>query len=165
MAFIRRTDDEICARITEKRKELLNFEPEVLLDFLPFDSAKPFLDKKFVEDSEAKKKWKKMTFDYTEEAVRKEMVRYMTFAWGKVENHRGISAGRSVQKMESFLWLLGDDETLQAMKAASYENYGAPMLAVICHKYDLPIPQNEAVQRMIRSERCGADYDCGCGEV
>ena len=33
----------------------------------------------------------------------------MTFAWDKANNERNLSAGRSINHFEVWLWLLGDE--------------------------------------------------------
>ena len=152
-----RTQDEIVAHIRDD-KSLFNFAGEALVCFLDFEHAKPFLVGDATEAA-----WDEQRTPFTEEAVRSALADYMDFAWGKVEDHRGISASRSVDKCSSYVWLLGDDATLAAVEAAGYAQYGAPKLAVICAAYGLPIPSDEAVQRMIRGEACGSYDACGCG--
>jgi len=88
----------------------------------------------------------------------------MEFAWGKIEDHRGISANRSIEKMEAWLWLLDDEETLAALEEAPYKNYGAPKLKVICDKYGFPVPQDETIQNMIASRPCREGCQDGCGQ-
>lgn len=97
------------------------------------------------------------------EAVMYELTGYMAFAWGKVRDHRGISAGRSVAKIEEYVWLLGRDDLLAAMEAAEYEQYGAPKLAVVCRALDLTIPESEALANMIGGRYCRPDCEEGCG--
>jgi hypothetical protein len=91
------------------------------------------------------------------------MAAYMSFAWSKVEDHRAISASRSIDKLGAYVWLMGDDNVLSEMEAAGYAQYGAPKLACVCLAYGLPIPQDEEVQRMIRGETCRPGCDAGCG--
>ncbi len=149
-----RTQDEILARVQADRG-VFGFAGEVLILFLDFEHAKPFL-----KDEVTAADWKPEPVD--RETILGQMREYMAFAWGKVEDHRGISAHRSVEKMAAWTWLLGDEKVLADFKAADYENYGAPKLAVICHAYDFPIPDSEEIQRMSEGLPCGAG-DCGCG--
>lgn len=154
-----RTQDEIVAKYEESRGKFLNFEGEVLLPYMDYEHARPYLKPDVTEEE-----WGKLQTPLTKEQVHTEMKDYMSFAWGKVEDHRGISAGRSVDKLSAYVWLLGDDTTLNRIEEAGYAQYGAPKLAVICEVYDLPIPEDEGVQRMIQGERCGSDDECGCGQ-
>jgi len=140
--------DEIAARAAAS-DSLFGFGREVLVPFLDYDHAKPFL----VPDVTAEA-WKPTPLD--DATVRRELASYMEFAWEKAEGHRGISAGRSIQKLTEWVWLLGDDATLAAIEAAEYPMYGCPKLAVISRAYNLPIPDREAVQRMIVGRSCSA---------
>jgi hypothetical protein len=153
-----RTQEEIVARVIEKRDEFLNFEPEVLIPFLKYEYAKRFLKDEVTVDD-----WDPDLL--TKEIILSQAKTYMAeYGWDKAENHRGISAGRTVQKMEVWMWLLGNDKMVAVCQDDSmYPQYGAPILKAICKEYNWPIPNNEEVQRMSRGEPCGADYDCGCG--
>lgn len=152
-----RTFEEIAARCS-KPTSLLGFDADALLGFLPFEYAKSLL--KPETDGAA---WDAQLPPLTRDAVLAEMRSYMEFAWGKVDDHRGISASRSVEKMEAWLWLLGEDDLLREVEAAGYAQYGAPKLKLICERLSFPIPDDEDIRRMSRGERCTADYGCGCG--
>lgn len=154
-----RTQEEIVAKI-KASNSMLGFELEVYFTYLTFEAAKPLLNPKFWEGEDTK--WKGVK-EPNRDNLLADMRKYMAFAWEKVEGHRGISAGRSVEKMEAWLWLLEDEETLKAVECASYQNYGAPKLKVICDKYGFPVPDSDALRRMIDGDHCGAGYTCGCG--
>ena len=64
----------------------------------------------------------------------KVMKKYMSFAWEKANDKRGISANRSIDHFKGWLWLLGDEEGIEYLKA-NYAPYGKPGLAYICKKY------------------------------
>lgn len=134
------------------------FKAEALIDCLDFEHAKQWL----VEGVTAEA-WGENEPAVTRDAVVGKMRDYMAFAWGKVGDHKGISASRSVSKFEGWLWVLEDDATLAHMTAAPYAQYGAPKLEVVCAAYDFPMPDSEGVGRMRRGQPCGADYACGCG--
>lgn len=150
-----RSQDEIVAHI-KANSGFMDFTCGALLEYLDFERAREFLD----GDTTAEK-WEQKSAG--REAILDAMRDYMEFAWGKVEDHRGISAKRSVDKMRAWTWLLGDEETLKAFDAADYKNYGAPKLAVICKAYGFPIPEGSDIQRMIAGEPCGSMEGCGCG--
>lgn len=155
-----RSYDEIVERC-RNTKSLFGFDMEVLLQYVPYEQARPFLK----EDTDPIG-WDAHCAPLTRDRILEDMASYMKFAWTKVEDHRGISAGRSVEKMEMWLWLLSDDDTMQEVEAAPYQNYGAPKLAVICRRYDLPIPEDEDVQLMIQGKMCRScqdGYESGCG--
>ena len=57
----------------------------------------------------------------------------MAFAWEKANHRRGISAGRSLDHMSAWLWLLGHDEAADAM--LDHDHYGKPRLRAICEAF------------------------------
>lgn len=153
-----KTYDEIVAFYeAESKNDFLGFTADVLLPYLPVEKVKPFLK----EDADLSE-WK--TVPLTEESVITEMRGYMEFAWGKAQDHRGISASRSVEKMSAWLWLLGDEETLSFAKDGdNYRNYGAPILKKICEVYQFPIPDDEGIKNMSEGKPCYPGRDSGCG--
>ena len=106
-----------------ERFKALNAKP-TFLDFSPNVLA-PFLPEGWKEGHEDNTK----DYPLTEEFVRGEALKYLDFAFGKALDHRGISAGRSVQKMKEYCWLLGLDEAVAfAEDSENYPNYGVPIL-------------------------------------
>ena len=148
-----RTQEEIAAKVTAIQAEggFLDFRPEVLLAYLDFEHAQPFLKPDATEETwEARSTGRggynpnerTGTLDPAdEETLKADMLIYLAFAWEKAEDRRGISASRSVQKLEMWLWLLGS-EKLAALAADddSYAPYGAPILAAISKEFGVPIP-------------------------
>lgn len=70
----------------------------------------------------------------TRKNIIKVMKDYISFAWEKANDKRGISANRSIEHFKGWLWLLGDEEVVEYLKA-NYTPYGKPGLAYICKKY------------------------------
>ena len=96
-----RTDAEIVERVREVEKhDWLGTERSDLVAVLPFEQAREFL-----KDSIEESGWKQLARD--EGAVKDRMHDYMPFAWKKANGRRGISAGRSLDHMSAWLWLLG----------------------------------------------------------
>lgn len=86
-------------------------------------------------------------------AIKAAMGKYMEFAWDKVADQRGISASRSIEKMQEWAWLLGDDEVVAwCNDLALYPQYGAPILGRICEKYGFPIPESDILPYYLRGE-------------
>lgn len=154
-----RTPEEIAKYYeTRQRDDFLGFEAGVLIPYLPYELAKPWL-----KPDSSPEFWGEQP-PLTEEGMLETMRDYMAFAWDKALNHRGISASRSVTKMASWLWLLGNDEMVAfCHNDANYENYGAPILKAICDKYGFPIPDDECARRMARGLPCYPGCDMGCG--
>lgn len=122
-----RTAEEIIKRIDERREhDLFGFEWPYYLDGLTFEQAKPYLK----EDATGEN-WKVKTA--TE--IRQEAIDYMSFAWDKANNCRGISANRSISHYQAWLWMLGEDWADSLWD--DYEYYGKPQLVRICEYFGL----------------------------
>ena len=122
-----RTQQEILERIKKRQvDDIFGFEFPYYVDALEFDNAKEFL-KPEVSQSD----WKVKTL----EDIRQEAIEYMSFAWDKANNCRGISANRSIMHYQAWLWLLGEDwgDTLMD----EYEYYGKPQLEKICKYFGI----------------------------
>ena len=147
-----RGQQDIVEMIERRKRVPMDFFPEVLINYLTFGNAQPYL-----KDGTLECDWTKLTDPLAE------MRNYMEFAWDKVSDHRGLSAGRSVSKMQAWLWLMDDDLWWEIEKdRIPYKNYGAPILLAVCKKYQLPIPENEFVLRMSIGEKCCHRCDEGC---
>ena len=153
-----RTPAEIVERVRATRAaDVFGFKAEVLVPRLPFAEAREWLKPEVTEES-----W---SADPTDRApLLSEMHDYMSFAIEKVLYHRGISAQRSVEKFEEWVWLLGDEPV-----DAGYTNYGAPILRAICERYGwdwrsrVSAPSLEAFERMSEGQRCHPECREGCG--
>ncbi len=128
--MLKRTQDEIVARIKYLRSDnhdILGFRRDVLYPFLDWEHAK-----EFVKDGITKKDWEPDMETDPETEIRN----YMPFAWGKANDCRGISANRSIDHMESWLWLDGKDELSKTIWDG-YEYYGKPNLVRVCKEYGI----------------------------
>ncbi len=146
-----RTIDEVRARYKEKmaKPAFLDFSTEVLGVFLP-------------EGWKEGHEHEVENHPLTEEYVRREAVEYLQFAFGKAVNHRGISAGRSVQKMTEYAWLLGLDEAVKfAENSDNYKNYGVPILKVMAKTLGVEMPPE--IANWPDGEPCTPDCVEGCG--
>ena len=120
-----RTDEEILARIKEvERNDWLGTERGDLIEVLPFENVKPFLEEGVTEEE-----WTPLARD--PDSVKARMLDYMPFAWEKANDCRGISASRSMSHFAAWTWLIGEDfGNLQ-----KYEFYGKPNLVAICERF------------------------------
>jgi hypothetical protein len=96
---------------------------------------------------------------------------YLDFAVGKILDHRGISASRSVAKLREYAWLLGRDDVVQAMDDAGYSQYGAPQVRAFAEGMGwafLDLTDNasdrEELERMSLGRFCEDDCVSGCGQ-
>lgn len=124
---MKRTQDEIVKRFEARQEhDFGGFECNCYLECLDFEHVKPYL-----KDGVTPDQWEQKT----EEDVRKEAIEYMSFAWDKANNCRGISANRSIMHYIAWLWLLGEDGYDDLMD--DYEFYGKPQLERICKYFGL----------------------------
>ena len=125
-----RTTEEIVSRINEvSESDFFGAQTGDLLECLKFQDAKPFL-----KDTAEENDWKHI--EPTSANIISQMKEYMSFALEKCEDHRGLSASRSIDHFRAWLWLLDDQETLKFIEDGNnYKNYGAPILKFICYKY------------------------------
>ena len=162
-----RTQTDILMRfraLEEASDDFFGFRREVLTEGMSYETIKGLQIEGdgFLSENVTQEKWNEVYLD-TDDKILKALSHYLDFAWGKAEDHRGLSASRSVDKLAEYAWLLGRDDVVEAMGDASYTNYGCPKLAVLAKALDLPIPESDRIQNMIVGKSCGADYDCGCG--
>lgn len=143
----------------EGGRDFFGAEKGELLMQLEFADAKEFL----VADADPKD-WAPVTLAEGRESA----IAYVPFAIGKIDAHRGLSAGRSVDHMRSWIWLHGTDEQVAAFEAAEYTNYGAPKVKAFCEAMGcMAVWEDEAtaaVRRMADGLVCREDgcYE-GCG--
>lgn len=124
-----RTNEEIIARIAEVEKlDMFGTIGGDLMSFLPFDLAKPYL-----KDDATAEKWAEHQVQNDKAAILATMVDYMPFAWGKASDRRGLSAMRSLNHMQAWLWMLGHDKAVTFLD--DYTQYGKPQLRAICEAF------------------------------
>lgn len=124
-----RTQDEIAAHINDV-EDMFGFMTEVCAMYLDYEHAQPFLSEEATAAGWGDPK------ENSREFIISEMVDYLEFAFEKAHGQRGLSAGRSVTKMEAWLWLLVDEEMGRfAADKSNYAPYGLPILEAIKGKY------------------------------
>ena len=125
-----RTDEEILKKVQnlkERYKEFILLGATEIADLvirLPFEKAKPFLHK-----TPKSEDWKVAPRD--RESLLKEMYDYMPFAWDKANDCKGLSASRSMEHYQAWVWLAGDD----LGDFSEYDYYGKDHLSRICDYY------------------------------
>ncbi len=119
-----RTQAEIVARAHDLCKTLFGgMTIGDFLDWLDFEHAKPFIKVEVTPEE-----WAKISAEV--KPIRVQMAEYMPFAWEKANNCRGLSAGRSIQHYQNWLWLLGEDALVNEIE--HYEYYGKDQLTRVC---------------------------------
>lgn len=153
-----RSQQAIVERIDQQRKNFLDFQTEVLINYLDFEHASAYLT-----DEARSDEWQQS--DASNRAfILDEMKNYMIeFGLPKCLGHRGLSAGRTIDKMRAWLWLLEDETTLAYVSDDDhYQNYGAPMLKRICEQYGFEQPADPRFARMAQGLSCVPGCRNGC---
>ena len=135
-----RSQKEILERI--ENSNCFDFAANVLADYLNWSTAKKFYKDEYVKDVEAgKKKKPKRINDIYETA--QDFLDYMVFGWMKAMDGRGISAGRTVNKLGHWLWLMGRDDLKAIINDDDlYNPYGTPALIAVCEKMGVEVPDD-----------------------
>lgn len=121
-----KTAKEIKARINAvAMNDWMGTQRSDLLHYLPFEDAQEFL-----KSGTTKEEWdaRELTTPMQEATA------YIPFAWDKANNYRGLSAGRSLDHLKSWLWLAGYGDLVDA-RFDNYNYYGKSQLvmaSVIC---------------------------------
>lgn len=161
-----RSQDEIRGRVDRIREgDLFGFKAETLAVYLDFDHAQGLL-----RDGVTREEWEggepPCPLPRDRDALVERIRDYLEFAVEKAAGHRGLSAGRSVQKLEEWVWLLGDDDH-QSIDWDDYPQYGAPILAAIIQRLELAGrvagADDPAFRRMSRGLPCRDGCLEGCG--
>ncbi len=154
-----RTQDEIVARIKEvEAEDILGFMREVLISSLDYEHAKPYLKEDADEyDWDMNRTWN----------PDREAEEYLAFAISKIQNHRGISASRSVQKLSAWAWLMGRDDIVEFMERDNnYAQYGAPAVKHFAKEMGFNWPDDDkALERMAAGQPCEDNCMEGCGRA
>lgn len=129
-----RTFEEIIKRIEEIEDPMsFGFEKYDLIEFLPFEHAKKFLDSTVTEDN-----WKPN--NYTIDVVVDIIKDYLPFAFEKALYKRGLSASRSMDHMRAWLWLACEDDLLKKLDYLHYyTDYGLSNLHRIKDHYGIEV--------------------------
>lgn len=115
--------------------DFLGFGLSDILQGLPFEEAKEYLQEEFLSKENAEEEWEKIRYK-TNEDVKKAMIDYLPFAWNKCEDERGLSADRSIQHFIAWAWLIDDGfcKEIERMYNVNYAPYGRPILEYISGK-------------------------------
>lgn len=129
-----RTSQEILAYLAlPQANDLFGFTREVLVPFLPLDSAVEFLSE------EGRQAWKPSDAGLQE--IAQDVLDYLLFAWDKALDERGISSERSIFKLPAWMWLLGrEDIQVVLLDNDLYNPYGAPALIRASEMLGIDVP-------------------------
>lgn len=131
--MIIRTTDEILKKIDEGFKnDFFGFGVSDIIMALPFEHAKQFYRKEFLNKPDAEETHEKERLK-TKQDVLEKMKDYLLFAYGKAEDQRGLSADRSIQHYIAWTWLIDDGfyKRLENEYETNYHSYGIHILREI----------------------------------
>lgn len=131
--MIIRTQEEIINKYKNKNEGFFSFASD-LLEFLPFDKVKTFLNEEYIKKIESGEEAWKQNLDPKQTSIN-----YLEFAWGKANDCRGLSAHRSINHFLNWIWLFDDEfyKKLQESYSNNYNYYGKPQLVSICNFLDV----------------------------
>ena len=117
--------------------DMFGFSLEVLDDYLPTEYMKEkFIDaENIVEFEEYRANLKELTI---EDAVQ-DMLDYLVFGWTKIEDQRGLSAGRNVMKLKVWFHILSRPDLVNII-TQEYTDYGRDNMLEIFEKLSLYNP-------------------------
>lgn len=117
----------------------LCFGKDVAISVLEFEAAKKYIKKDCVKDVENGKKEKKVITDVME--IVQDFLDYMVFAWSKAMDERGLSAGRSIDKLSAWMNILNRPDVAAVLNDESlYDPYGRPALKQACGMLNISCP-------------------------
>ncbi len=128
--MVNRTQQEILDQIELwKDNDFFGVKRLCLIQFLDYENAKQFLNEGVTEEE-----WQEDDDNITPE---NEIARYMSFAWEKANDCRGLSASRSYDRFTAWVWLINDPELQDGFDEIEYEYYGKPTLVYLCEHFGI----------------------------
>lgn len=160
MTALPRTDEQILAHIEQvQQADFFGAQQNGLLLALSYPAAKPLIN-----DAIDEFEWASQ-YHTDAERVEDDARQYLSFAIGKADDHRGLSAVRSFDHYRAWMWLLGKDELIDWNRPT---NYGAGVLRQISQvmgweaEWDkLASPE---LNRMADGLPCVEGCQDGCGQ-
>ena len=156
-----RTEDEILEHV-EHVKDLDFFAVRRcdLWSALPWQTARTRVP---ILSAIPRKEWEAPdSFIADDDVLVERIIDYIPFAVDKAENHRGLSANRSVDHFKAWVWLMGDD-AWRAIPWENYPQYGAPILAAVADLVGYEWNRSEAFINMAAGKACRPGCVEGCG--
>ena len=105
------------------------FNGKLLVPYLPFE----YLRNDFFKEEVSDKEIRDFMEDINKDSIMKEMKEYLSFAWEKCNNERGISANRSIEHFIEWIWLIDEVFSNKIYKEynENYHSYGANILEMV----------------------------------
>ncbi len=145
---MKRTQEEILARIEKvKAYDWIGTITNDLILWLTLENVSGMLAKPLTEQEWAEVQAKNVP-------PLEQIAGYLPFAWGKANDCRGLSAGRSLDHMKAWLWLADyEDDVIDLL--SDYDYYGKPQLVFCSVLAGFPWPTSDD-GRWVTSEDASA---------
>lgn len=116
-------------------EDVFGFGTGDILYALSFEDAKEYLREDYVAKESASEEWEANRLK-TDDDVKAKMLDYLSFAWDKAIDERGLSADRSIRHFAAWAWLIDDEfyKQIEDMYENNYGPYGIPILKFIGDK-------------------------------
>ena len=112
--------------------DVFGFGVDDLVEVLPFEAAEEYLAESFLSKENAAEEWEALRLK-TDDDVKDKMLDYLSFAWGKADDCRSLSADRSIRHFAAWAWLIDDElyNKIEDMYENDYAPYGTPILTYL----------------------------------
>lgn len=130
------TKEQVQARFEKEMTDYFHFplwqefRGKILAPYLPFQFLKDHYFKDDIEDKAIKEFMQPLEKD----RILKEALDYLSFAWEKCNDERGISANRSIEHYIEWFWLAGEEDFSNKIYVeydTNYHSYGSEILKMI----------------------------------
>lgn len=139
---LNRTQKEIFERIKKESENPFSFSADVLIDYLDWEKSKQFYKNEYIKKVKDKKEKKPTKITDIYETVQ-DMLDYLIFGYMKALDERGLSAGRTIDKLSHWLWLLGREDLKRLVNDNElYNPYGMPALIELTKALGLKVPED-----------------------
>jgi hypothetical protein len=155
-----RTQEEIVTRIRQELDSPSDMFGTALGDLvttLDYGNAKEFIKPDITEED-----WKEHQEEDAD--IIDSVNKYIPFALEKADNHRGLSAARSVTHFDAWIWLLKTDEELAAYRGTPYTNYGVPQVVKAAEIFGVREEMDSLLTDGLRRMATGLPCIVGCME-
>ena len=159
-----RTQEEIVTRLRaelENPSDFFGTGVTDLLEALDWDHGK-----EFTRDGTTQQEYEQALAGPDEEGLMDIVRKYFPFALEKADDHRGLSASRSISHFKTWIWILKTDEELAAFEATDYMQYGVPQLLKAAEIFglrdEIDSLLTDELRRMATGLPCKPSCDYGC---
>lgn len=136
---LNRTREEILEKLGVD--DFFGNKTAVFMDYLDFEDVKKFYKQEYVEKIEKGEVEKPQGITDIYETVQ-DMLDYLIFGYDKALDERGLSAGRTIEKLSAWLWLLGRDDLRRLISDDElYNPYGMPALIALTESLGFAVPE------------------------